>query len=308
MSKAVFIASSHSSYDDRRGEVYHFPNSYLSRVSKTVGDWVIFYQGRRGGASGYYAVQRVDRIEPDPTDATHSYAVLDAASELSFERAVPRFRGDGSPFETGLPLSRGSNTSSVRLIAEADFAAIIAEGLREEDSPDALPREGPLSAVGLPGDNILPVAGFGETPQVAFLPLADAIRPLILSSRAFRDRAFARQVKRAYSGRCAMSGLALRNGGGRPEVEAAHIVPVEAQGPDTVRNGIALSGTVHWMFDRGLISVDENFGLLVATGSVASEIADRLLLPERKLMLPSNSDHHPHQSYFQWHRRNCYKG
>ena len=52
MSKAVFISSSHSAYDDRPGEAYHFPNTYLSRVAQTVGDWVIFYQGRRGGVSG----------------------------------------------------------------------------------------------------------------------------------------------------------------------------------------------------------------------------------------------------------------
>lgn len=41
MAKAVFIASSHSSYDDRPGEVYHFPRQYLSRVAQTVGDWVL---------------------------------------------------------------------------------------------------------------------------------------------------------------------------------------------------------------------------------------------------------------------------
>ncbi len=28
---------------------------------------------------------------------------------------------------------------------------------------------------------------------------------------------------------------------------------VEANGPDIVRNGLALSGTAHWIFDRGLI-------------------------------------------------------
>ena len=105
-----------------------------------------------------------------------------------------------------------------------------------------------------------------------------------------------------------MSGLELRNGGGRPEVEAAHIVPVESRGPDTVRNGLALSGTVHWMFDRGLVTVGEDFGLLIAAGSVASEIADRLLVPDRRLVLPANPAHEPHQSYFDWHRRNCFKG
>ena len=50
-----------------------------------------------------------------------------------------------------------------------------------------------------------------------------------------------------------MSGLALRNGGGLPEVEAADILLVEEREPDTVRNGIALSGTLHRTFDRGLL-------------------------------------------------------
>ncbi|MEO1919427.1 MAG: HNH endonuclease [Paracoccaceae bacterium] len=77
-------------------------------------------------------------------------------------------------------------------------------------------------------------------------------------SRKYRDPSFARQVKAAYRGRCAISGFELRNGGGRPEVEATHIRPVAKEGPDTVRNGLALSGTLYWMFDRGLISVSEN--------------------------------------------------
>jgi len=237
MTKAVFISSTHSFYDDRPGEAYHFPNAYLSRVAQTVGDWVIFYQGRRGGESGYYAVQRVARIVPDPADATHSYAMLDRASLLDFERPGPRFRAAGTPYETGLPISRGSNTSSVRILSDADFAAIIDDGLREDATPDTLPREGPLQQ-----EPAQP--GFSEA-QAGFVPLEIVDRLQVLGSRSFRDRAFARQVKAAYRARCAMSGLELRNGGGRPEVEAAHIVPVEERGPDTVRNGIALSGTVH---------------------------------------------------------------
>jgi len=308
MSKAVLIASPHSRYDDRPGEVYHFPNAYLSRVARTVGDWVIFYQGRRSGNDvGYHAVQKVEKVVPDPVDSTHSYAILDRASELSFERPVPRFRASGQPYETGLPPSRGSNTSAVRIISDSDFAEIIAEGLREETSADALPRSGPLDgdrpAVWQPD-----FGGVALPAQTPFVPLADGLRPQILSSRAFRDRAFARQVKRAYGGRCAMSGLALRNGGGRPEVEAAHIVPVEERGPDTVRNGLALSGTVHWMFDRGLVSVDADYALLVARDSVAGEIADRLLVADRRLLLPGDPSQHPHHNYFNWHRRHCFKG
>ncbi|NEY90732.1 HNH endonuclease [Tabrizicola oligotrophica] len=298
--KAVFIASSHSAYDDRPGELYHFPNrNYLSVAAKTVGDWVIFYQGRRGGISGYYAVQRVERIVPDPTDPSHSYAILDRASLLSFERPVPRFRANNTPYERGLPKARGKNTSSVRLISDADFAAIIDEGLREDITPDTLPREGPLPQPLQPG--------FAEA-QTGFVPLGNADRVQILASRAFRDRAFARQVKSAYGARCAMSGLMLRNGGGRPEVEAAHIVPVEARGPDTVRNGLALSGTVHWMFDRGLVSVDDDMTLLIAKDSVASDIAARLFVPDRRLILPADAGKAPHPAYLKWHRDTCFKG
>jgi putative restriction endonuclease len=298
MSKAVFILSGHSHYDDRPGVAYHFPNAYLRRVARTVGDWIIYYQGRRGGTTGYYGVQKVARIEPDPASATHSYAVMDRASELGFERRVARLRPSGAPWETGLPLARGSNTAAVRLISDDDFAAIVAEGLREDDAPDALPRDGPLPAAGAaePGGLAEPPAAFRH------------FRPNVLAERAFRDRAFSRQVRRAYGGRCAMSGLALRNGGGRPEVEAAHIVPVEAAGPDTVRNGLALSGTVHWMFDRGLLAVDGDGTILTARESLAADIADRLLLPDRRLLMPADPVHRPHPVYLEWHRNTVFKG
>lgn len=298
MTKAVFILSSHSNYKDRIGEWYHFPNMYLSRVAQTVGDWVIFYEGRAGGSRGYYAVQRVEKVVTDPEDQSHSYAILDRATELSFEHNVARVRGNGLPYETGLPASGGNNSSAVRLISDGDFAAIIAEGLRTDPVPDALPRTGDLTDQW--GNQ-----GLAEPGQEPFL---GPDRQMILSSRAFRDQSFARQVKRAYGGRCAMSGLELRNGGGRPEVEAAHILPVEERGPDTVRNGLALSGTIHWMFDRGLVSVDADYALLVARGSIAAEVADRLFVADRRLLMPSDPMLRPHQSYLDWHRRVRFKG
>lgn len=58
--------------------------------------------------------------------------------------------------------------------------------------------------------------------------------------------------------------MKLINGGGRAEVAAAHIRPVEANGPDIVSNGLALSGTAHWMFDRGLISLSDDLDILIS--------------------------------------------
>ncbi|WP_242407034.1 HNH endonuclease [Phaeobacter sp. S60] len=297
MVKAVFIQSSHSGYDDQPGKAYHFPKKhYLSRVEQTVGDWVIFYEGRRGGGRGYHAVQRVLQVQSDPNDPEMAYALLDVGSELSFENLVPRWVDGQGPFETGLPKSRGSNTSAVRLISDGDFARIINAGLEARKEPNAIPRTGDFVAE----------PGFAEAPA----PFEPQIQPreMLLSQRAFRDRSFARQVKHAYGGRCSMSGLELRNGGGRAEVEAAHIVPISERGPDTVRNGLALSGTVHWMFDRGLLSISDNNEVLVAKNAADKAALDRLLLPDRRLIEPANEAYKPHKSYLRWHRENVFKG
>ncbi len=62
-------------------------------------------------------------------------------------------------------------------------------------------------------------------------------RARLSSNRIERDRIFRRVVLRAYDERCAITGLKLINGGGRAEVEAAHIRPVEKNGPDNINNG-----------------------------------------------------------------------
>ena len=98
-----------------------------------------------------------------------------------------------------------------------------------------------------------------------YVMLPDLVeRPLVeqVVRRPFREAAFSRQVKAAYNNTCAITGIKIINGGGRSEAQAAHIRPVKDSGPDSVRNGIALSGTLHWMFDRGLISVDDDYSIL----------------------------------------------
>lgn len=51
-------------------------------------------------------------------------------------------------------------------------------------------------------------------------------------------------------------------------MHAAHIRSVEADGPDTVRNGIALTGTAHWLFDRGLLSFADDYTILLSPHDV----------------------------------------
>jgi putative restriction endonuclease len=144
--------------------------------------------------------------------------------------------------------------------------------------------------------------GFADEPATFERPIVERV-----ISRPFRDAAFSSAVRAAYNDTCAMTGLKLINGGGRPEVEAAHIRPVADAGPDSVRNGLALSGTIHWMFDRGLLSLDDDLTILMAANRVPDTIK-RLINPERKLLLPRRLEFRPHRQFLSYHRHAVFKG
>ena len=73
--KAVFDTRSDTAYDDDIVWRYHFPNTYLSEARKSVGDWIVYREPRRGGGrQAYVSVARVTRLEPDPARKGHSYA------------------------------------------------------------------------------------------------------------------------------------------------------------------------------------------------------------------------------------------
>jgi len=305
MGHAVFIQNPQSIYADRPGEKYHFPKQYLGQVQETVGDWVIFYESRKG-AFGYVAVQRVQKVIPDPSTDDHFFAILDPSSLLSFEQVVPRLNAESTTYETmlrgpdGMPFRAGANTLAVRKLPPADFAAIVNYGLQPVEDVSGMARR-PDEDVGLA---LAP--GFAEAQSDLIGAPVKEDRTRVLTSRTLRDAAFARQVKWAYGNRCAMSGLSLTNGGGRPEVEAAHIRPVADSGPDIVRNGLALSGTLHWMFDRGLLGVASDHSILISHNKVPRDVVDRLIAPGGKLFLPADPRHHPHEAYLAYHRETIF--
>lgn len=316
MTKAVFTTKSVSSYDDLPEVRYHFPRTYLNQVERAVGDWIVYYEprrsstdpGSRGGAQVYFATARLARIVPDPARPDHFYAEVDGY--LPFTRPVP-FREGSHYYESGLEKPDGSTNKgafgrAVRNLSDAEYDLIWAAGFGHIIGAE--PRLRPAPDV--PEAPLQPIPGFAEeqTPFVYDEPLEQDRRIIAqLTSRPFRDRAFAAAVKDAYLDTCAMSGVKIINGGGRSEVHAAHIRPVEHRGPDSVRNGLALSGTFHWMFDRGLISVDDDYRLLLAKDRLPDSI-DRLLGGNDRLLAPGRPDLRPHPQFLAWHRNNVFKG
>lgn len=74
----------------------------------------------------------------------------------------------------------------------------------------------------------------------------------------------------------------------------------------TVRNGIALTGTAHWLFDRGLMSITDDYSILLSPQGVPDDL-DKLIRSERTLLLPANPDLRPHRTYLAWHREHRFK-
>jgi putative restriction endonuclease len=152
----------------------------------------------------------------------------------------------------------------------------------------------------------VPLPGLREE-QAPFAFEQTRERVSTLTSRIRRDRIFRRTVLRAYGERCAITGLRLINGGGRAEVDAAHIRPVEQNGPDIVSNGLALSGTAHWMFDRGLISLSDELEILVSRRINDEEGVRSLINKDGRARPPHRERERPHPHFLRWHRDHCFK-
>jgi len=300
MTKAVFTTKVTPSYKDLPEDRYHFPRTYLNYVRQTVGDYIVYYEPRRssaelssrGGRQSYFGVARVVSVIEDIDLPGHHFAIIDRTTYLDFDAPVP-FQEGGQYYESALEKADGSTNKgafgrAVRLIPDDEFDRILKSGFA--------PILGERTA------NEIALPGFSEPPAPFERPIVEMI-----VSRPFRERSFMHNVRAAYSNRCAMTGLRLINGGGRPEVQAAHIQPVASKGSDSVRNGVALSGTVHWMFDRGLISIGDDYKILVARDHVPED-AVRLLNQNGSIDLPEDEALYPNPHYLKFHRDKVFKG
>jgi len=299
LAKGVFDTKADSGYDDDIARRYHFPTTqnYLQAANAVVGDWIVYREPQRNaGRRAYIAAAHVERIEPDPYKAKHAYAVID--DFVPFDPLVPFAGRDGYWEESlrliGNPSRVGASlqNKSVRIIDDTDFARIVTAGLAETLAPENAKRLG---------------LGFGETESPPFqysdTPLEGVRRvEQLLINKKIRDANFRRIVCDAYQDRCAITGLRIINGGGRSEVQAAHIWSVGEGGPDVVQNGLALSGTVHWLFDRHLISLTDDYRLLISHNKVPSELRPLFEKQMDRIHLPNDQRLWPHPKYIQRHR------
>lgn len=122
-----------------------------------------------------------------------------------------------------------------------------------------------------------------------------------------RGSLFKREVPKIYSFSCAISGMQLSTLKNISMIDACHIVPFSESYDDTIGNGIALSPNLHRAFDRGLISIDENYKVLVSSSfkenlnspfSIRQFEGTQILLPKKENLYPSQVNLKNHRARF----------
>lgn len=119
----------------------------------------------------------------------------------------------------------------------------------------------------------------------------------LFNSDSFRDF-----VLLAYGYKCAITGkvIGYKN---LLNLEAAHIQPKAQAGTFLPCNGIALCRDMHWAFDKGFITLSDDFKIIVhkeMQNSILMEYADK------KIFTPVDPYFQPEKKFLKHHRENIF--
>jgi putative restriction endonuclease len=119
-----------------------------------------------------------------------------------------------------------------------------------------------------------------------------------------RSHSFKKQITQIYSNTCAISRLRVDSIANVSMIDACHIVPFSESHNDHLTNGIALSPNMHRAFDRGLISIDNQFKVLVSNSFRETDSTHSIRQFEGKeIVLPRNRKYAPERSNLEQHRK-----
>lgn len=311
MAAVVLMSKPESAYADTASS-YEFPAQYLkwfeplARGERMI---AVIYEPGSGGAGRqsfvrWVQISRPPRRGPKSATSGRQLWTVDYDWGKDFPNPVPRDIG-GEPIEEWLrnvPLEQRSVRTlgaSVRALADTDLTRILQLG--HAGSTESL--------------FVYPELEEHETG----LPIAERTRRLV--STLERATAFRDDVIQAYGYTCSVtqftSGV-LPRGRITSLIDAAHIRPVSASGPDTPSNGLALTPTVHRLFDAGLFTIrsDSQGGLelqvspqLQARMIESPDGASRIELRDgARLVLPSERGAWPSLEQVRFHQRQVFRG
>ena len=121
-----------------------------------------------------------------------------------------------------------------------------------------------------------------------------------------RGGVFKKEIPRIYNYTCCISGMRIIAGDSIQMIDACHILPFSESHDDTICNGISLCPNLHRAFDRHLITIDENYKVVLKSFSEDTTVYSIKQFEGREILLPRNKNHHPSQNNLNIHRSRFY--
>ena len=129
----------------------------------------------------------------------------------------------------------------------------------------------------------------------------------IEEERFIRGSIFKREVPKIYQNQCCISGMKIVSTTNAQMIDACHIVPFSISNDDTVSNGISLSPNLHRAYDRGLITINEDY--IVRISPVVRENETPFSISQfagRRIILPENNKDFPSPENLMWHKKEVF--
>lgn len=236
-----------------------------------------------------------------------NYSPKDAAMDIGVNAAVVRCMTDRQPV---LVLRQESDKTS----AARARHRLLGLGLVERFDP----RTNLFRIRGLEWSQVSSFLGIGLSDDLIetalrlesleqWAPFVAEDREVYRVSRQKRDTAFRAIVLANYGHTCAATGQRFHSPH-HLEADGAHIIGKEVLGTDDPRNGIALSKSAHWAFDRGIFTISDQYEIVVNPRISAASVANfRVIeLDRRKILLPQDEYYRPHPDALAWHKREVF--
>lgn len=119
-----------------------------------------------------------------------------------------------------------------------------------------------------------------------------------------RGGVFKKEVPKIYNYTCCISGLRIDAVENISMVDACHIIPFSEGFNDTISNGLSLCPNLHRAFDRGLISISNDFAVILNKNFSESFQSSYNIkqFEGKKIALPSKEHHFPSVESLGYHR------
>lgn len=122
-----------------------------------------------------------------------------------------------------------------------------------------------------------------------------------------RSSMFKNTVPKVYNYTCCITGMKIHTNRNIQMVDACHIIPFSVSQDDTIKNGISLSPSAHRAFDRGLITINDDYIIRVSPSINKSKSTSEFsLLEGKQIYFPEKEKYYPSLESLEWHRKEVF--